>query len=252
MYLKKKTSWQKVAPWYESLTGEWGHFFHEKVIFPLILPWIQKMKPTTVVDFGCGSAPITTYLSQDCHYTGYDTAVSLLRAAKKGSKNPHSRFIEADVTRPIENIPTTSVALCILALQNMENGEECIKNAARAVLKNGIFIIVINHPYFRIPRQSAWGVDEKNKLVYRRVNRYLSPLSIPITMHPGEKRGSDLTWSFHNPLQTYSRWLAHAGFAISDIRELTSPKKSQGKHAREEDRGREEFPLFMALRAVKL
>jgi len=38
------------------------------------------------------------------------------------------------------------------------------------------------------------GIDEANKIEYRRINRYFTPLKIPITTHPGEAKSS-VTWS---------------------------------------------------------
>jgi hypothetical protein len=41
------------------------------------------------------------------------------------------------------------------------------------------------------------------------------------------------------------------GFAIEKIEEWTSEKQSEGKMARAENRARDEFPMFMAILAVK-
>jgi len=43
-----------------------------------------------------------------------------------------------------------------------------------------VLVIVLNHPCFRIPRQSGWGIDEKNKLQFRKVIKYMSPMEIPL------------------------------------------------------------------------
>ena len=40
-------------------------------------------------------------------------------------------------------------------------------------------------------------------------------------------------------------------FVIKKIEEWISPKKSEGKMAKIEDEGRKEFPLFMAIEAIK-
>jgi hypothetical protein len=108
----------------------------------------------------------------------------------------------------------------------------------------------MNHPSFRIPRQSSWGKDEANKLEYRRVNRYLTGLEIPINTHPGFS-DSPMTWTYHQPLEYYIKSLKRAGMLISDLEEWTSDKVSVGKAAKGENRARSEFPMFLALRAVK-
>ncbi|MFS8563077.1 MAG: hypothetical protein LVR00_01585 [Rhabdochlamydiaceae bacterium] len=127
-----------------------------------------------------------------------------------------------------------------------------MKNAHLLLKPQGKLLIVLNHPCFRIPRQSSWGVDEPKKLQYRRIDRYLSPLKIPIQTHPGKQHDSQETWSFHHPLSDYTRWLQEAGFTIEIIEEWISDKTSTGGHAKMENRSRAEFPLFLAILACKL
>ena len=112
--------------------------------------------------------------------------------------------------------------------------------------KGGRFAIVMNHPCFRIPRQSSWGFDEATKLQYRRMNGYMSPQKIPIEMHPGAQKQAT-TWSFHHPLSDYSKWLYEAGFSIERIEEWCSDKVSTGGNAKAENRARKEFPLFLSI-----
>ena len=45
--------------------------------------------------------------------------------------------------------------------------------------------------------------------------------------------------------------LTDNGFLITNIEEWVSPKKSEGPMAIIEDRARNEFPLFLAIKAVK-
>lgn len=117
-------------------------------------------------------------------------------------------------------------------------------------MANGYLLIVLNHPAFRISRQSSWGIDPNSKIQYRRIDRYMTPINIPITAHPGEKH-SEFTWSYHLPLWEYSRMLKDNGFAIELIEEWTSDKESVGKASKMENRSRAEIPLFMAILAQK-
>ena len=143
-------------------------------------------------------------------------------------------------------------AAIVLALQNIEQAENVIINAAKHLKKGGQLAIILNHPSFRIPRQSGWRIDEENKQQQRFINRYLSPLKIPIDMNPSEKnqeQNKKITWSFHHSLQDYSQMLFQAGFVIEKIEEWSSDKESTGKAAKMENRARTEIPLFMAISA---
>jgi hypothetical protein len=54
-------------------------------------------------------------------------------------------------------------------------------------------------------------------------------------------------------LQFYFKALRKAGFLVSRLEEWNSQKKSQpGPRADAENRARKEFPLFLALEAVKV
>ena len=200
----------------------------------------------------CGQGVYARTLSPGVTYTGIDISKDLLTEAKKLDKNSQHSYYVADAARGIPT-PADSFdhAVCILAIQNMQDAALTIANIALSLKPGGDLVIVMNHPCFRIPRQSSWEIDEANKLEYRRVNRYLSPLEIPINAHPGLS-DSPLTWSYHQPLQYYVKALKATGMLVNDLEEWTSNKLSVGKAAKSENRARAEFPLFLALRSVKI
>ena len=212
---------------------------------------LLSIKPgESVLDLGCGQGIYARTLVRGVNYLGLDLGKSLIEEAKKLDHDQSHKYRVADVTRDI-SVPTHSFdhVISILALQNMEHAELAIANVAKALKKGGDFVFVLNHPAFRIPRQSSWGIDEKNKLEYRRINRYLTPLSIPISAHPG-RSASPVTWSYHAPLSFYFDSLKKAGLVVTDLQEWVSDKESQGRAGKAENRARAEFPLFLAIRAV--
>jgi hypothetical protein len=74
---------------------------------------------------------------------------------------------------------------------------------------------------------------------------------VPIATHPGSDP-SEHTVFFHRPLATYINALGHAHLRIDACDELFSHRQSQpGGHSRGENRARQEFPVFLALRVVK-
>lgn len=247
----KNTSWSPVAKWYTGIVGDTGHYFHEHVILPAMKLLLDPVGGESVLDIGCGQGVYARTLAHNVDYTGVDASKDLILEAKKLTKNAKQIYYVADATKGLP-VPSDSFdhAVCILAIQNMKDGAGAILNMGGALKKGGDIVIVMNHPSFRIPRQSSWGKDEVQKLEYRRVNRYLSPLEIPINAHPGLS-DSPMTWTYHQPLSYYIKALKKAGLLISDIEEWTSDKISVGKSAKGENRARAEFPLFLAIRAVK-
>jgi ubiquinone/menaquinone biosynthesis C-methylase UbiE len=247
----KSTSWSPVAKWYTGIVGDSGHFFHQNVILPGVKKLLDPKPDESVLDVGCGQGVYARTLHFKVSYTGIDLAKELIVEAKKLDNDPAHQYFVADATKGIP-VPAGSFdhAVCLLALQNMRDGTSAIMSASTSLKTDGDFVMVLNHPAFRIPRQSSWGIDEVNKLEYRRVNRYLSPLEIPINAHPGLKN-SPLTWSYHQPIEYYVKALKAAGLVITDLEEWASNKESVGKAAKAENRARREFPMFLAIRAVK-
>lgn len=244
------TSWQKVSKWYGGIVGEKGHYFHQTVIIPKAIDLLDLKKESKLLDIACGQGVFARGIDPQIEYLGVDKANSLIAEAKKRDRNSKHKYIVADVTK---NIPVREVfdrAVIILALQNIKEPEKAIEQASQRLSKGARLLIVLNHPSFRIPRQSSWEDDKQQKLQYRRVNRYMSPLEIPINAHPGEEN-SPVTWSYHRPLEDYSKMLFESGFYIEKIEEWTSEKHSVGKNSKQENRAREEFPMFMAILAVK-
>lgn len=251
----KDTSWESAEPWYNRSVGEKGHYYHQSIILPSSLEMLQISAKSTgsFLDLGCGQGVFARHLPPGIDYVGLDSSSSLIKDAKKQTREKNRLFILADVTKkplPLEKTDFDYGAF-ILSLQNMEDGKGALANAGLHLKKGGLLLLVLNHPCFRIPRQSSWEIDPKANLQYRRMNSYMSSLKIPIQTHPGKKGDSSTTFSFHHPLSQYMSWLSSAGFVIQAMQEWCSDKTSEGGRARIENRARKEFPLFLALLCQK-
>ncbi|MDR3623757.1 MAG: class I SAM-dependent methyltransferase [Chlamydiales bacterium] len=246
------TSWQEVSKWYDNTVGEDGHYYHKNIILPRLLKLmnLENIQNPTLLDIGCGQGVLARSLPSHATYVGVDAASALIQAAKRHNTSSLHTYFQFDATKPFNlKRQDFSHALVILALQNMEDPQGVFKNVKAHLQEKGSLIIIMNHPCFRIPRQSSWGIDNDNKLQYRRVNRYLTPLKIPLQANPSQGSSSKTTWSFHFPISYYTTLLKEEGFVISSIEEWASDKISVGKNAKMENRCREEFPLFLMLEA---
>ena len=245
------SSWQKVAPWYSRITeGGQGHYYHQHVVVPGVLKLLNLSPDSNLLDLACGNGVLAKSIPEGVDYLGIDNAPSLINEAKRTDRNPNHKYLIADVTRPLSVPSDFTHAAVVLAIQNIENPTKLLQNVSQHIVKNGVLVIVLNHPAFRIPRQSSWGIDEGRKIQYRRIDKYMSPMQIPINMNPSD-RNSPITMSYHYPISDYSRMLKDAGFAIDVIEEWTSDKESEGRAARMENRSRSEIPLFLAIKAKK-
>lgn len=250
----RTTSWESSGQWYQSIVGKEGHYYHKEIIIPGLLKLMEMKKnsPLSILDLACGNAVLARHLPKELMYVGIDIAPSLIRAASKEDRNSNHQYLVGDVSKslPLDQLDF-DCATVVLAIQNIKEPEKVFLNAYKHLSDHGHLLLVINHPCFRIPRQSSWQVDEEKKWQYRRVDRYMSSMEIPIQTHPSKAEKSQETWSFHHPLSAYSHWLHRSGFCIEVIEEWVSNKVSTGKAAKMENQARKEIPLFMAIKAVK-
>ncbi len=248
---RETTSWEGVGGWYQQIVGESGHYYHQAVILPKLLKMLAAKPGHSLLDLACGQGVLARALPDTVQYQGLDLAAGLIKMARKQATGKQQDFAVQDITQPFTlQKKDFDYATIILALQNLEQPLEALKNARKHLKEQGKLFIVLNHPCFRIPRQSSWQVDEAKKVQYRRIDRYMSAMKIPIQTHPGKPSKETETWSFHYSLTDIVQWLASAGFQISSMQEWCSDKQSTGKNAKMEDRAREEIPLFLTIEAV--
>lgn len=244
-----KTSWEPVSKWYNNIVGSEGHYYHQNIIIPKLMSLLNfsKDKSHSLLDLACGQGVMANKIPQDMDYLGIDISPSLIKEAKSKDKNRKHGYLVADVSKPLKLDKKYSHGIIVLALQNIEDVPGVLKNARGHMLDGGRLAIVLNHPCFRIPRQSSWGVDEQKKLQYRRVDRYFSAMPIPIAANPSKGVASVETMTYHHPLSYYCGCLKEAGFLIETIEEWCSDKESVGKNAKMENRSRDEIPMFLTI-----
>jgi ubiquinone/menaquinone biosynthesis C-methylase UbiE len=250
--MKKDTSWGKVATWYDTVVND-DDSYQNKVILPNMMRIVAPHKGLRVLDLACGQGFFSrAFAGAGARVTGIDIAPELIDLAQ--SRAGHN---EEYIVSSADNLSSCKdsefdVVTMVLALQNVEAMAKALREAGRVTKEGGKFVIVLNHPAFRIPDKTSWGFDEEKKVQYRRVDEYLSESRKAIDMNP-KNPGKEMTQSFHRPLQNYSKSLANAGFAILRIEEWVSHKKSeQGIRQMAEDKSRKEIPLFMCLECIKL
>lgn len=241
------TSWERSADWYDRIIGAQGSELYQQVVIPRALELLKPNADETILDIGCGQGVFARALAaMGARVTGLDAAPSLVKRAKTYPSRTPIRYLVRDAA-DLRDLGPFDAASSILALQNMEHLHEVCRSAARVLRDGGRMLWVLNHPCFRIPRQTSWGWDEDRKIQFRRVDAYSSPMSIPIVMHPGQAQ-SENTVSFHKNLTALMHAAFQAGFLLAGFEEWHSNKQSEpGPRSRAENRARDEFPLFVAM-----
>lgn len=246
------TSWSHVAKWYDETVEQKGSY-QQDLILPNLLRLMEIRRGERILDLACGQG----FFSRAFHEAGgkvtaADISKELIAIALKKSSKEIAYYAAPAHALPFLANGSIDKAAVVLALQNIERLNETLAECARVLIPAGKLYLVLNHPAFRIPKESSWGFDEEKAVQYRRIDRYLSERKVKIEMHPGKKRG-ERTLSFHRPLQTYAKALFKQGLNIRRLEEWSSAKQSQkGPRAEAENRARKEIPLFLTIEAQKV
>ncbi|MCS7204441.1 MAG: class I SAM-dependent methyltransferase [Leptospiraceae bacterium] len=256
--MKTNTDWDAQAKWYDGIVGEKGSYYHHEVIIPTLLKEMGNLENQSVLDLGCGQGFFCRILSEKkAKVVGIDLSQELIRLAKKYPNDRIQYYVANAEELSFLHDEMFDFIVSILSLGNMRDLDKVFREVARLLKTTGKFYFVIIHPCFRIPRQSQWEYDDNQKLQYRRIQRYLSELEIPIITHPGkvsrqkELQDQDYTIMFHRPLSVIMKHLKNHNLLISNLIELTSNKVSVGKRAKAENQARKEIPLFLLAEVVK-
>jgi ubiquinone/menaquinone biosynthesis C-methylase UbiE len=244
-----------VAQWYDQLVGEAGSEYHREVVLPGVMRLMAPGPGEKVLDVACGQGVLARLLAaRGAQVTALDASAELITLAWERAGDGGQIVFRVADARELGFLPEAKfdAAACVLAIQNIHPIQPVFEGVARALKPGGKFVLAMMHPAFRGPKETSWGWDEKEKVQYRRVDRYLIPRKAPITAHPGQKTG-EYTWSFHKPIEAYVKALRNAGLLIDALEEWPSHKTStSGPRAAAENAARKEIPMFLAIRAVKV
>ncbi len=248
--------WDPVAAWYDKLVGETGSDYHRQVILPATLRLLAPQPGEAILDLCCGQGVLVRPLldARIGRLTGVDASPALIHAARtRHGADPRVTLLVADACAPGPWADGRhDAAACLMAVHDVADPVALFSNLAHALRPGGRAVFIFMHPCFRIPRQSHWGWDADQKIQYRRLDAYATPQAIPITTHPGKKSGEQTTFH-HRPLAELLTAIGRGGLAVTACEELYSHRRSQaGPFSKAEHRAAQEFPLFIALKAVRL
>ena len=246
------TSWDRVATWYDGWVGDQGSRNHQALVVPAAMYLLYLAAGESVLEIGSGQGVLAPRVSAaGAHYTGVDASPKLIESARR-RHGRSGEFVVGDARR----LPATQglrpasfdAAVFLLSIQDMDPLEQVLASASWAVREHGRVVIVMTHPAFRQPRHAGWGFDEGRKLVYRRIDAYLTPMAVPMKAL-GDRAP---TRSFHRPISAYVNGLAAEGFAVDAMIEIPDTlDQRRPASGRAGNRAAEEIPLFLALRAIR-
>ncbi len=247
--------WDHVAAWYDRLVGDEGSDYHQQVILPAAMRLLDPQPSERILDLCAGQGVLARLLAAAgvAEVVAVDASPRLIDAARRRHPgNAPIRYVVRDATRLGDVADGRfDAAACIMAVQDVPDLSGLFGGIARALRPGGRAVVLLMHPCFRVPRQSSWEWDEAKRTQYRRIDRYATPIEVPIATHPGRDPGTHTVF-YHRPLAEILNALAAGELALDRCEELLSHRVSApGGHSRGENRAAREIPVFLALRGRK-
>ncbi|MEM7032044.1 MAG: class I SAM-dependent methyltransferase [Chloroflexota bacterium] len=252
----RNTSWNSVAEWYNGWMGKRGGKHHRKIAIPTTMRLLNIQAGMKILEIGAGQGVLAPHIAQAGGiYTGIEISDRLLHYAQKNHRKAGT-FLLGDA-RKLKSHPdlqkeSFDAVVFMMSIQDMEPLDQVLKSASWVLRAGGCIVLFILHPCFRVPRQSGWGWDKFRKLQYRRIDRYLTSLEMP--MNPNLRHKQGRTLSFHRPLNRYINGLAQCSLLVERIEEIPTYEiiKPPEPNAKAINQANQEIPLFLGIRAYKL
>jgi SAM-dependent methyltransferase len=233
-----REAWDRQGPLWTTWARTPGHDsftrFHGERFFELLPP-----PGRLTVDLGAGEGRVGRALRpRGYNVLEVEGATFLARANAELSDGD---VVNADVARLPLRDAIADLAIAFMSLQDVDDMRGAVAEAARVLQPGGHLVMAIVHPF-----NSAGAFAKAEPGEAERDRRFVVDGSyFTKRRYTDDVERGGLTMRFeseHRPLESYTRALEAAGFAIEALRELGEPNPDD-KWFR--------MPLFLDLRAVR-
>lgn len=230
-------AWEREASaWAEWATALGHDHYYWRFDRPALLALLPPPGRRTL-DLGCGEGRLARELTELGHeVVGVDASGTLIEAARAHGS---ATFVHGDAACLPFAPASFDLVVSNLALQDLDDLEGAVKEAARVLEADGLFGFSIVHPFKSAGRFEGSGFTLTEP--YFRERR-----TIDRAGHDGR---SVTLHGVHRPLQAYTEALAAAGLLVERMVEPTPP--ADLVQEREEVGRWLGVPCFLHIRAVK-
>lgn len=248
-----KNQWDDAAEAWVDFARTGKDWTREELNNPAMFEMLRDIHGKKILDLGCGEGCNSRLMAgKGAKVIGIDFSKKMIDFAvqkEKKEKLGITYYVLDACNLHIFKNNTFDTVTCFMALQDIKNYQDAIKEVFRVLRKHGRFIFVIPHPCFerRIIGNKIIGGWEckkgtkdkssKNLLYYKpknplyyKVDKYFDTHSyiIPWTMNRLTKHFR--TTTFHRTLTDYADALHNAGLVISKLNEPKPTKRGLAKY----------------------
>ena len=147
--------WNRKAPFWDELHGEFGNSFHRRLIEPTVLQLLDLQADEAVLDIGCGNGALARRLAGlGARVTAFDFSEELIRLAKarRRANSPAVEYHRLDATDEAAMLTLGAgrfdAITCAMTLMDIPTIDPLFGAAARLLGKGGRFVFATQHPAF--------------------------------------------------------------------------------------------------------
>jgi 2-polyprenyl-3-methyl-5-hydroxy-6-metoxy-1,4-benzoquinol methylase len=163
-------TWDEISDWWVKYLEDSDVAEYIDIIFPVAETFLSDKQ--RILDIGTGTGLVARHLkkaTKGATIIGSDVSSKQLRHARKLSNGIH--FIQHDIEKvPFKNEAFDGV-FCSMVLEHVQSLHGAVGEIARIIEKNGVLLLVMNHPVFQTPgsgpiqanpleEQSHWGIAD--------------------------------------------------------------------------------------------
>lgn len=115
--------------------------FHRWVL-PIVHRWLEEIKPSSILDIGCGNGAVTHWLSQRGYRViGLDSSESAIQIAENAY--PDITFIKAELNTPLDKdlVSSFDLVICLDVIEHMLLPRQVFDRSREALPRGGHLII---------------------------------------------------------------------------------------------------------------
>ena len=148
-------AWESLAAWYDENQGDEGDLWHRTLIDPELLRVVGPVTGLRVLDLACGNGYLARrFARMGAAVTGVDASAPIIaRARRREAEAPLGIAYHVADTARLETLEDArfDVAVCNMALMDIEDAAGAISETGRVLLPGGRFIA----PSFTRPQRGA-------------------------------------------------------------------------------------------------
>ncbi len=223
-----ENDWDKAAESWVDFVRHGKDYYREELNNPATFSLIGDIKGATALDLACGEGHNTRILARKgAKVIGVDSSKKLIDYARRSEATEKLGIAyyvnDACNLREFQN-NYFDLVTCFMALQDIENYEQAVAEAARVLKNKGRFVFSIPHPCFETLVINGRRVSASQRyfgVVKYKIDWNMERLSRPFK-----------TVSFHRTLTDYSNVLFRSKLFVSRLVEPQPTKDGLKRHPR--------------------